>query len=803
MANSSWLTLLRLMAGIDTTEEWSSVRLEKGAVEVRIYRDPLDGKRIKVRKLHGATSRAGKNEQLFGEEFARLIGLRDRPARAGRISRFERNTPDNWYQDQEFVGLDLEAAMLMVAASDNPTLCNNPFFHLSIWQGVIEALSDIHSRGWVHADCKPDNFTLNIEPHLVDPTSRELRMTLTPCVQVHVIDFDVSLLAARDRDSQVNDLQVINGRHVSPIYSKIMAGPFLDARRRCKELESQGKTDQASQFRAVALRELELIGWRIDFYSLSICIKDWTDTYKPKPPTPLSDEHATGWKCLRELQNKLTEIGLANPTPILGEPVTQTHRELIEEIRTWIGCYSQPNSYTLTVDWSRTAIGAEKATRSTATELVKSHSSIPTRWSTPRKAIENEPLSDGKTISALPSLDVATALQLPTSPDWLPPWGARGTACAFSPRASHGLVAWHDERAMRAFVLLWDVTTGNVLHRFDVGSSRVNSCAVAPEGSRVLTASSDGVGRVWDVKTGTQLQQLVPSRRVEKVVAFPGDVSLIGCAWSVDGKLAMATSLDSTTRCWDVASGKEILCVAHKDGIKKMGRNRPIHFLRGTARSILLEYSGDEGGEHIVREWYPTSSGGGPARQLVGHTLDVTGYSFAFSADRVLTFSDDGTARVWSWAHSQQLHRIDLEQNQYPKGRCDLSPDGRVAVFVTNDKTLLWHPSPANRIQELGQSEFNAEDCALSYDSCFALTVDLTGVARLWDTASCRCQRSFAAWENGWATWDINGRWYGDGGGHAETRSRYDWYSVETGRIVSLHESMADASWLKVDRASP
>lgn len=53
-----------------------------------------------------------------------------------------------------------------------------------------------------------------------------------------------------------------------------------------------------------------------------------------------------------------------------------------------------------------------------------------------------------------------------------------------------------------AGAFLWDVETGEVVREFIGHTSPVNSVVFSSDGTRVLTGSSDGTVRLWDVSTG-------------------------------------------------------------------------------------------------------------------------------------------------------------------------------------------------------------------------------------------------------------------------------------------------------------
>jgi WD40 repeat protein len=83
----------------------------------------------------------------------------------------------------------------------------------------------------------------------------------------------------------------------------------------------------------------------------------------------------------------------------------------------------------------------------------------------------------------------------------------------------------------------------------------IRDLAISPDGKAVLTASSDGTARLWDVATGRPLGAPMQHQGAVTRAAF-----------SPDSKLAITASEDWTARLWDVATGQPVgALLQHRD----------------------------------------------------------------------------------------------------------------------------------------------------------------------------------------------------------------------------------------------
>lgn len=105
--------------------------------------------------------------------------------------------------------------------------------------------------------------------------------------------------------------------------------------------------------------------------------------------------------------------------------------------------------------------------------------------------------------------------------------------------------------------MIWDTASGKELRTLEAHRDAIWGCAVAPDGSFVISGSWDGTLKLWDSSTGAELQTLVGHEH-----------RVWGCAVSPDGSFVASTSWDNTVKLWDPVSGRELRSFdRHTDGV--------------------------------------------------------------------------------------------------------------------------------------------------------------------------------------------------------------------------------------------
>lgn len=133
-------------------------------------------------------------------------------------------------------------------------------------------------------------------------------------------------------------------------------------------------------------------------------------------------------------------------------------------------------------------------------------------------------------------------------------------------------------------LVTWNAAT-NALVAERPHDGEVSALAASPDGKRALTATKDGIVRLWDLERLSDPRVLGGHGHAAEVQSVD---------FSPDGKLGLSTcDLDGTVRIWDLASGRELDRIplgpdnpAYSAVFAREGRS----VLAGTHRGFLLHF---------------------------------------------------------------------------------------------------------------------------------------------------------------------------------------------------------------------
>jgi WD40 repeat protein/serine/threonine protein kinase len=277
---------------------------------------------------------------------------------------------------------------------------------------------------------------------------------------------------------------------------------------------------------------------------------------------------------------------------------------------------------------------------------------------------------------------------------------------AFSPDGTRIITGSTDRTAK-----VWDARTGSPQLELKGHTGGVRSVAFSPDGTRIVTGSFDQTAKVWDARAGTPQLELKGHTNAVYSVAF-----------SPDGTRIVTGSWDQTAKVWDARAGTPQLELKGHTGWVFSAAFSP----DGTR---VVTGSDDR----TARVWDART--GTPQLELKGHTRGV--YSVAFSPDgtRIVTGSIDHTAKVWDAGTGTP--QLELRGHTGYVWSVAFSPDGTRIVTGSFDQTArVWEARTGTPQLELKGHTSAVLSVAFSPDGTRIVTGSADWTAKVWDARS-------------------------------------------------------------------
>ena len=273
----------------------------------------------------------------------------------------------------------------------------------------------------------------------------------------------------------------------------------------------------------------------------------------------------------------------------------------------------------------------------------------------------------------------------------------------FSPDGRHFL-AGGDSGTLRLF----DVKSGRQVQELVGHQGWAQQAVFTPDGKQVLSASMDGTLRLWELDTG---------KEVRKFVGHKGGVH--GVALTRDGKWALSGGDDKTLRLWEVATGKEVR--------KFEGHINTCWGLFTPDGKQILSHSFD----NTLRLWDVAS--GREVRSFTGHTEHLFGAFLLPNGKQALSYAADRTARLWDLASGKELTKLELGDNLSNIRGLALSPDGKQILVGHDGKPTvrLIEVATGKEIHRYNLAT-NPRGLSFSPDGRFAAAGSFRGIVYLW-----------------------------------------------------------------------
>lgn len=285
--------------------------------------------------------------------------------------------------------------------------------------------------------------------------------------------------------------------------------------------------------------------------------------------------------------------------------------------------------------------------------------------------------------------------------------------------------------------VLWDGSSGQRLRT--LGNEDLRCCDISPDGRWLAGGTWDTVDRViflWDVTTGEELHRLVGHNERTTSLDF-----------NSDGTRLASASWDSTVRIWDPHTGRELLTIRGPDGPVP----NPIVFAPDDRRIATFTSSAVE----IWNAWVDPQPGPiRPIRELVvgnwhdffefkAHTHPIQTLDISNNGRFIATADTSPVARVWDVESRRLLHELAGHNGSIQS--VAFSPDSQLLATgsIPSEKPGtgaggigIWNLENGELIRWLHGHTDNVQQVVFSPDSSRIVSIDRDKSFRVSDVSS-------------------------------------------------------------------
>ncbi len=292
---------------------------------------------------------------------------------------------------------------------------------------------------------------------------------------------------------------------------------------------------------------------------------------------------------------------------------------------------------------------------------------------------------------------------------------AKVTAAVFDPSERLLLTCSEDRTAQ-----LWDCSASEPIVPPMEHPGPVFAASFSPDGSRILTCSADGHARLWNITDSTSRRRLLDhDAQVTGAIQNKAETQIL--TWGKRTGDSLGVWL------WNSAASRlEAGPLPHDQRVDSWhSDSTPIGGARFTRdETCILTWSADG----TARVWGIDGAAKTPPMK---HTHRMWGASFTRDERRLLTWSRDGTASIWATTDGRPLGRP-MKHEKDVLGAIFDREETRVLTWSEDGTARLWRASDGRPLTPPLTHEKPLSGARFTPDGSRILTWAKDGMARLW-----------------------------------------------------------------------
>ncbi|NER89500.1 WD40 repeat domain-containing protein [Moorena sp. SIO3A2] len=277
-------------------------------------------------------------------------------------------------------------------------------------------------------------------------------------------------------------------------------------------------------------------------------------------------------------------------------------------------------------------------------------------------------------------------------------------------------------------VKVWDLNTGAEIRTLTGHTSPVNAVAVTPDGTRVISGASDNTVRVWSLATGKEIQR------------FNGhSLPVVALAVTPDGKKVVSASIAyyNSIKVWDLETGQEELTLkGHRDIVRTVAITSGNRVISGSDNGTIKVWDLTNG-EMLFRNIHGDKRYAG---YPVLFTQSEAVYAIAVTLNGKWLISGSGHKGkniIIIWNLEMRTKAFILEGHNNPISALAVTPDGKQVISASFDNTIkVWDRESGKEILSFIGHDYSIYDIKVTRDGKKIISASKDKTVKVWNLES-------------------------------------------------------------------